>query len=125
MNTKWSAINAKWLSRMLQATAITLTLAAVCQELEKPKEERQWHGTIASFIPYDFRMPTLERVKETYWNPYESRIFSPEVFGIGWAINFYALLERLRLIGQEVSEEDFLMPGPRMREILTHALETE
>jgi len=125
MNTKWSAINAKWLSRMLQATAITLTLAAVCQELEKPKEERQWHGTIAGSIPYDFRMPTLERVKETYWNPYESRIFSPEVFGIGWAINFYALLERLRLIGQEVSEEDFLMPGPRMREILTHALETE
>ena len=125
MNTKWSAINAKWLSRMLQATAITLTLAAVCQELEKPKEERQWHGTTAGFIPYDFRMPTLERIKEAYWNPYESRIFSPEVFGIGWAINFYALLERLRLIGQDISEEDFLMPGQHMREVLTHALETE
>jgi hypothetical protein len=125
MNTKWSAINTKWLSRMLQATAITLSLAAVCQELEKPKEEREWHGTIADFIPYDFRMPTMERIKEAYWNPYESRIFSSEVFGIGWAINFYALLERLRLIGQDISEEDFLMPGQHMREVLTHALETE
>ena len=118
-------MNTKWLNRMLQATAITLTLAAVCQELEKPEEERNWHGTIARFIPYDFRAPTMERIKEAYWNPYESRIFSPEVFGIGWALNFYALLERLRLIGQEVSEENFLMPGQHMREVLTHALETE
>jgi len=111
----------KWLTRMLQATAITLTLAAVCQELEKPKEEREWHGKIASFVPYDFRLPTFERVKEAYWNPYESRILSPEVFGIGWAINFYALLERLRLIGQEVSEEDFLMPTKSIKEVLEHS----
>jgi len=111
----------KWLTRMLQATAITLTLAAVCQELEKPKEERKWHGKIASFVPYDFRLPTFERFKEAYWNPYESRILSPEVFGIGWAINFYALLERLRLIGQEVSEEDFLMPTKSIKEVLEHS----
>lgn len=118
-------MNTKWLSRMLQATAITLALVAVCQELERPKEEREWHGTVAGFIPYDFRIPTLEKFKEAYWNPYESRIFTPEVFGIGWAINFYALLERLRLIGQEISEEDFLMPGQHMKEVLTQALETE
>lgn len=118
-------MNTRWLSRMLQATAITLALVAVCQELERPKEEREWHGTIAGFIPYDFRIPTLEKFKEAYWNPYESRIFTPEVFGIGWAINFYALLERLRLIGQEISEEDFLMPGQHMKEVLTQALEED
>jgi hypothetical protein len=118
-------MNRKWLGRIIQATAITLTLVAVCQELEKPKEERKWHGRIGGLIPYDFRLPTMEKIKEAYWNPYESRIFSPEVFGVGWAINFYALLERLRLIGQDASEEDFLMPGQRMREVLTHALEAE
>jgi hypothetical protein len=118
-------MDTKWFNRILQATVITLTLVAVCQELEKPKERREWHGTIASFIPYDFRMPTWERIKEAYWNPYESRIFSSEVFGIGWAINFYALLEKLRLIGQAVSEEDFLMPGEHMKEVLTHAREIE
>jgi hypothetical protein len=115
----------KWFTRMLQATVITLALVAVCQELEKPKEERHWYGRVAGFIPYDFRLPTWERIREACWNPYENRIIVPRVFGIGWAINFYALLERLRLIGQEVSEENFLMPGEHMREVLTHARETE
>ncbi len=110
----------KWFARILQATVITITLAAICQELEKPKEERKWHGTVAGFVPYDFRLPATERFKEAYWNPYESRIFSPEVFGIGWAINFYALLERLSILRQaSVAEEDFLMPSQRMKDLLT------
>jgi len=98
---------------------MALALAAVCKELEKPKEERKWHGTVAGFVPYDFRLPTGEKFREAYWNPFESRIFTPEVFGIGWAINFYALLERLRLIGQAVTEEDFLMPSEAMKDLLT------
>ncbi len=118
-------MNVKSINRLLQATVITLSLVAVCQELEKPKEERLWHGKVAGFVPYDFRMPTLARIREAYWNPYDSRILVPEAFGIGWAINFYALLERLRLIGQDLSEEDFLMPGEHMKEVLTHALEAE
>ena len=118
-------MNIKDLNRLLQVTTITLALTAVCQELEKPKEERLWHGKAIGFVPYDFRFPTLERIRETYWNPYDSRILVPEAFGIGWAINFYSLLERLRLIGQDLSEEDFLMPGEHMKEVLTHALEAE
>ncbi len=114
-------MNSKWLVRILQATAITVTLIAVCQELEKPREERKWHGRVAKFIPYDFRLPTLKKFKGAYWNPYESRIFTPEVFGIGWAINFYALLEKLRAIAQEdVSEESFLMPTKSMRNVLAN-----
>jgi hypothetical protein len=115
----------KYIVRLLQAAAITLAVLAVCQELEKPQEKRKWHGTVAGFIPYDFRMPSAEKYKEAYWNPYESRVFTPEVFGVGWAINFYALLEKLRLIGQDGSEEDFLMPGPHMKEVLTHSLEVD
>jgi len=118
-------MNSRWFKRLIQVTAMALTMAAICQELEKPKEERRWHGVIAGFAPYDFRVPTFKKFKEAYWNPYESRIFSPRVFGIGWAINFYALLERLRLIGQAVSEDDFLMLGKHMREVLTHGIETE
>ena len=118
-------MNIKDINRLLQVTAITLALTAICQELEKPKEERLWHGKVAHFVPYDFRFPTLERIKEAYWNPFDSRILVPEAFGIGWAINFYSLFEHLRLIGQDLSEEDFLMPGPHMKEVLTHALEAE
>lgn len=108
----------EWLFRLIQATVITITIAAVCQELEKPKEERHWHGKLG-FIPYDFRLPTIERLKETYWNPADGRIFTSEVFGIGWAINFYTLLEKLRLIGESyASEEDFLMPTKSLKKVL-------
>ena len=112
----------EWFSRIVQAAVIALTLAAICQELEKPKEERKWHGKIAGIFPYDFRIPTIERFKEAYWNPYESRVLTSRAFGIGWAINFYALLERLRLIGQaDVSEESFLMPTQSIKEVLKEA----
>jgi hypothetical protein len=108
----------RWLIRMIEAAAITVTLAAVCQELEKPKEERRWHGKVG-FVPYDFRMPTFERVKELWWNPDSNRIFAPSLWGIGWGINFYTLFERMRIIGEYyVTEDDFLMPTPTLRKIL-------
>jgi hypothetical protein len=108
----------RWVIRIIEAAAITVTLAAVCQELEKPKEERQWHGKVG-FIPYDFRPPTIERVKERWWNPDDSRIIAPPVWGIGWGINFYTLLEKMRVIGEYyVTEDDFLMPTPTLRKIL-------
>ena len=110
----------EWFVRLIQAAAITITIAAVCQELEKPKEERHWHGKLG-FIPYDFRLPTVERFKESYWNPEINRIFSPEVWGIGWAVNFHALLEKMRVIGESYySEEDFLMPTKSLRQVLEH-----
>ena len=65
-------------------------VVAVVQELRKPPEERTWHGKVANFFPYDFRMPTIGRVRSTYWNP-EGPIVSGKVFGVGWAPNFGAL----------------------------------
>jgi len=110
----------EWLYRLLQAAAITVTIAAVCQEMEKPKEERHWHGRVG-FIPYDFRIPTLERIKAAYWNSEDSHIFTPEVIGVGWSINFHALLEKVRIIGESyTSEEDFLMPTRTLKKILEH-----
>lgn len=108
----------RWLIRLVGAAVITVTLAAICQELEKPEEERHWHGKLG-FIPYDFRMPSAERFKETFWNDEDSRIFTKTIWGIGWGINLYALLEKMRVIGDMyVTEEDFLMPTPTLRKIL-------
>ena len=113
----------KWIIRAIQAAVIALTIAALCQELEKPKEERRWHGKIAGFVPYDFRIPTIERCRETYWNSYEKRVLVPEVFGVGWAINFHALLEKLRILGEAYSsEEDYLMPTKSIKEIIEHSI---
>ena len=111
-------MDSKWCSRTMQATMIALVLAAICQELEKPEEEREWHGKIAGFVPYDFRIPTKEKLKEAYWNPMERRVFTPEVFGVGWAVNFYRLLENMGVIRQDVSEESFLMPTKSIKEVL-------
>lgn len=108
----------EWFGRIAQAAIITVTLAAVCQEMEKPREERDWHGKVG-IIPYDFRLPTIERIKNGYWNSESTKIFSPEVFGIGWAINFHALMEKMRIIGESYySEEDFLMPTETLRKVL-------
>lgn len=63
---------------------------AVIQELRKPPGERTWHGKVAQMVPYDFCMPTMGRVRSTYWNP-EGPIITGKVFGVGWAPNFWAL----------------------------------
>ena len=110
----------EWFIRLLQAAAITIALAAVCQELEKPGEARHWHGKLG-FIPYDFRPPTAARFKEAFWNPESEQIFTPEAWGIGWAVNFPALLEKMRLVGEAyITEDDFLMPTPSLKEVLEH-----
>jgi hypothetical protein len=62
-------------------------VVAIIQELRKPAEERTWHGKVADFVPYDFRFPTIQRVRATYWNP-EGPILSGKPFGVGWAPNF-------------------------------------
>ncbi len=107
-----------WLVRLAQAAYFTITIAAVCQELEKPKTQRTWYGKIG-LIPYDFRAPSLERLKQAFWNEEDDHIFTPEPFGVGWAVNFHSLLQRLRLIREAyLSEEDFLMPNPSLRRVL-------
>lgn len=68
---------------------------AIYQELRKPPEERTWHGRLLDFIPYDFRAPTIERVKEAMWNPNDPRLFTGEVFGVGWTVNLYQAKQRL------------------------------
>jgi len=81
--------------RFIMGIGMGLIAAAVYQELQKPPEERTWHGQIAGLVPYDFRLPTLERLREAYWNPDEPRFFTDRVLGVGWAINFYSLLQGL------------------------------
>jgi hypothetical protein len=81
--------------RFMMGISMGLIAAAVYRELQKSPDERTWHGRVGGFVPYDFRPPTLERVREAYWNPHESRIFTDRVLGIGWAINLYSLLQVL------------------------------
>ncbi len=111
-------MNRRKIYRAVQITAAVLVTIAIVQEISKPGYRRTWHGKVF-FIPYDFRLPTWDRVKETYWNPYEPHVFVPMIFGLGWTVNFYSLLENLGFFQHRgLSEESFLMPNKRMRQIL-------
>ena len=81
------------LKNLIKTVAIALVVAAVVQELKKPPAERTWQGRIFDFVPYDFRIPTLETIREVYWNPDEPRIVTDRVLGVGWGINFGRLFK--------------------------------
>jgi hypothetical protein len=42
-------------------------------------------------MPYDFRKPSLARIKSRWWNPNEKRFFTPKAFGWGYDFNLYRL----------------------------------
>lgn len=79
----------------LRVLAAALTIAAIIKELRLPKEQRTWHGMLAGFVPYDFRMPTVERIKDTFWNP-EGRVIVGRAFGVGWTLNAGAVVAKVR-----------------------------
>ena len=45
-------------------------------------------------VPYDWRRPTLARLKQRWWNPSEPRLFTPKMLGWGWSINLARLFGR-------------------------------
>jgi uncharacterized membrane protein len=71
--------------------ATALTVAAVVRELRLPADERTWHGRIL-YVPYDFRLPTPARIRERLWAPEDKRLIVPQVFGVGWSVNFGRLV---------------------------------
>ena len=78
--------------KVLGSTLIAILLsAAIRDQLRRPPEERTWHGTVFG-IPYDFRFPTLDRLRDSFWNKNTPQLLLPQAFGIGWTINFYPLL---------------------------------
>lgn len=72
-----------------KAVAVGVVVAAVAQEIAKPAAERTWHGRVLGVVPYDFRVPTAERIRQAYWNPDDPRLFTDRVLGVGWALNLY------------------------------------
>ena len=76
---------------ILGLLTLIYVVIAITQQLQRPKEERTWYGKIAG-IPYDFRLPTIGRIRDAYWNKDTSQIFLPQAFGFGWAINVYPII---------------------------------
>ena len=84
--------------RLIRATVVALVVAAVVTELRKPEDDRTWHGRVGGVVPYDFRPPTWDRVRNAYWNPNSDELFSDRVFGVGWAVNLHRAKELLEMV---------------------------
>jgi hypothetical protein len=81
-----------WLLRMAVIGSIA---GALYLELRKPPDERTWHGRLLGFVPYDFRIPTVERIRQAYWNPRSPKLFTDRPLGVGWSVNIPTALRRL------------------------------
>jgi hypothetical protein len=80
---------------LIRTAVIAAVGGAIYQEMRKPSAERTWHGRLLGFVPYDFRLPDLTRLRETYWNTSSNRIFTDKPIGVGWSINIPAVLKRV------------------------------
>ena len=96
----------------IRTLAWAALIAAIYQELRKPPAERTWHGKVGGVIPYDFRIPTVERVKAAYWDPSNDTVFTDHVVGVGWAVNIPVLIRKLQqaadqyaTVSQQVRDE--------------------
>ncbi|MBV9120643.1 MAG: hypothetical protein JOZ39_08030 [Chloroflexi bacterium] len=96
---------AKRLQGVLTAMAAVTALAALLQELARPRQFRTWHGRVAGLVPYDFRRPTMRRLISAIWAPENPRLLSDTAFGVGWTINF-AQLPRTLLSGTRAVRRD-------------------
>ena len=87
---------------------------AVPEQLEDPRRCRGrkggWQSRYARYmsrkatgkylgVPFDWRRPTVARVRSRWWNPNDRRIVTPKSWGWGFAFNFAEITRRLHVRG--------------------------
>jgi len=92
------------LMKLIRTVAWLVFAAAIYQELRRPPEERTWNGKVAGVVPYDFRVPTIDRLRAAYWAPESDEIFSENVVGVGWAVNIPVAARKLSEIVSQYAE---------------------
>jgi hypothetical protein len=80
---------------LMRTAVIGSIAAALYLELRKPAEERTWHGRLLGVVPYDFRIPTIEAIRQAYWNPRSPKLFTDRPLGVGWSVNIPTAMRRL------------------------------
>ena len=91
-------------STKIKTVVVLFNLAAAVHAARTGRETGRFLG-----VPYDFTMPTPEKVRDRYWNEKEHAIVTPPVFGAGWSIN---LLQVARRFGLLPDEQDAEAEGP-------------
>lgn len=91
--------NARRQRSLIQNLTTTIAIgfagAAILKDIRESTGQRFLHGEVAGFIPYDFRRPSIRRIRERVWDP-SGPLLTPQVFGVGWTVNLGALATRAR-----------------------------
>ena len=72
------------IGKLVKVAAVAAFVATAVYAYREQKTHGRFYG-----VPFDYRMPTVDRALERLWNPDDPRVFTPPVFGAGWSINFY------------------------------------
>ena len=88
------------LATALRRLGLLFTLVTVLYALST----RQSHGELLK-VPFEFRLPTLRRVRDRWWNKDDSRLLTPHVFGVGWSLTLYRLANMLGDAGYDHRDE--------------------
>ena len=86
-----------WKRRLIALGGALLAVLTLLDQVGRRPEDRDWHGRVLG-VPYDFRLPTTERLLARFWNPDDERVIVPLFFGIGWTLNLYQLKRRAQLL---------------------------
>ncbi len=81
----------KELRSILRIVTTAFTVAALVYAIRTKRPA----GHLLS-VPYDFRMPTLERLRRRLWNPEDDRVITPSFLGVGWSVNLYQALKQVQ-----------------------------
>jgi hypothetical protein len=84
---------------IIRTAVLAALVAAIWRELGKPPTERTWNGRLLGVVPYDLRVPTLSRLRDSYFNTRSPALFTSQPVGVGWSVNIAAVLKRLGVIG--------------------------
>jgi hypothetical protein len=78
---------------LIKWTVIAIAAIAIIEELRKPAEDREWHGRVGGVVPYEFRPPSVNRLRDAWWNPEDPRLIGDTAFGVGWTVNLARVRE--------------------------------
>jgi hypothetical protein len=91
------------LKTLIRLVVMSLFGMAIYKEMSQPEAQRTWHGDVFG-VPYDFRPPTSQRLRDAWWNEHAG-LFTASPWGVGWTINFR------RAMDMAAQTKDSRLPG--------------
>jgi len=92
--------------RISTFVGVGLVAAAVVTELRKPAGQRNWQGQVAGVVPYNFRLPGRSGARPTAESGDHDKVLVPRRFGVGWSVNFPAVVRNLQSRRPSVGEHN-------------------